>query len=341
MTVFLMALTGCSLMVKTPVVANYNNLDLIDKNTTKNDVAVLLGTPQGVGMYGHKDSLNELQFYYGFAGKFSMSGANYDSGFSFITYKDEKPVDLIYFTSKMSGHEIQFKKEISIKQFADSLQLGKSTFDELTSVMGQPDYIGRRVNFPANIYNTVGYWDASQMESKGAIKEKWLLVGYDENKVIQDLIWVSSDAKDIKAFGEVTEQQMKQMSRTVIAGFLPVLEATGLDTGTKIDAVQVDALLKTNPKNVKDVIKVIGKPTALGIKSFKGDNSLNLSHWSFMKLDVKGQEHNYVPSSATEEQRKQMLESTFTVISVEQSRLMIGHTPDGEIKEILWTYPTK
>ena len=179
------------------------------------------------------------------------------------------------------------------------------------------------------------------MESKGAIKEKWLLVGYDENKVIQDLIWVSSDAKDIKAFGEVTEQQMKQMSRTVIAGFLPVLEATGLDTGTKIDVVQVDALLKTNPKNVKDIVKVIGKPSALGIKSFKGDDSLNLSHWSFMKLDVKGQEHNYVPANATEEQRKQMLESTFTVISIEQSRLMVGHTPNGEIKEILWTYPTK
>jgi len=245
---------------------------------------------------------------------------------------------LIYFKSKVSDKEIALRKDLNIKLVADMLQSGDPGFDALTAAIGLPDYTGRRVNFPGNIHHTVGYWEASRSESNGAIKEKWLLVGYDENKTIQDLVWASSDAKDIKAYSDATEQKM---SGTAAAGFLPPLKATDLDTGTRIDAAQVDALLRTNPANVKDIVKLIGKPNALGVKTFKSGDSLNLSNWSFMKVDVKGEERDYAPPNATEEQRKQIRESTFTVISIEQSRLMVSHTPEGEIKELLWTYPTR
>lgn len=335
-------LAGCSFMVKTPTVANYSNLSRIDSGTTKNDAAVLLGAPQGKGTHIYDGNQHELQFYYGFAGKFTLSTAQYDSGTAFITYGGDHPVELIYFTSKASGPEISFTKTLSVKNLVDSIRLGESTIDAVFASLGQPDYVGKRINYLKNKNNIIAFWDASQIESKGAIKEKWILAGYDESGVVQDLIWVSSSEEDIREFGEISEQQMKQLSRVTVAGFFPVLEPTAMSTGTKIDPVQVDALVKTSPNNVKDIISIIGKPTALGIKSFDGDPSMSLSNWSFSTVEMKGEEHNYIPPMASEEEREQLSEGkTFMVMSVEQSRLIVGHDRDGEIKEILWVRPVQ
>jgi len=337
----ILVMAGCTFNVKTPIVANYDNLDLIEKNTSRNDIAVFLGTPQGIGVYGQKDALNELQFYYGFAGKFTLSGADYDSGTAFISYKENAPIDIIYFNSKITGKEIPRNNNLNIKAIADSLQLGKSSIDDLIKVLGNSAYNGRRINVPSNIFHSIAYWDASTLQPNGAIKEKWLLVGYDKNRIVQDFIWISSNLEDIKEFGQVSEQQIKQMSRTYLAGFVPIMEATGIDTGTKIDPMQVNALIQTNPKNIKDIINVLGKPSALGIKSFEGSESLSMSNWSFSKIKLEGDESNFVPASATEQQRKELAGTKFKVMSLEQSRLMIGHSADGEIKEILWTHPIK
>jgi hypothetical protein len=140
----------------------------------------------------------------------------------------------------------------------------------------------------------------------------------------------------------VTEQQVQQMSRLVIAGFIPILEPTGMSNGTKIDPIQVDAVIQNSPKNIKDVISVLGLPSALGIKSFKGADTVSLSNWSFTNIEIKGKEHNYIPPGATEEMKIKLGQNpSFMVMKIEQSRLMIGHAANGEIKEILWTRPIK
>jgi hypothetical protein len=338
----LFLIVGCSFNVKTQNVANYSNLDRIEKNTTKNDVALLLGSPQGKGIYGPIQAPNELDFYFGFAGLFSMGGEiDIDSGIAFITYKENKAEDLIYFRSNFTGNPKVRNKNIRTKQVIDSIQLGKSTVDDIIKVIGQPEYKGRRANFSSDIVNKVAYWDSSEINPNGAIKEKWLLVGYDKNSIVQDVIWVSSKPEDIKEFGEVTEQQLQQMSRLVVAGFIPMLEPTGMNTGTKIDPTQVDALVKNRPKNIKDVISVLGLPSALGIKIFQGSNPLALSNWSFSSVEIKGRQTNYIPPEATEEQKSKVSEDTFIIMNIDQSRLMIGHTADGEIKEILWTKAIK
>ncbi len=339
--IFSLLLGGCTVMVKTPNVANYSNLDRIEKTTSKNDVALLLGTPQGGGVYGPVRSLNQLDFYYGLAGEFTLGGeVDYDSGLAFISYKQNNLEDLIYFRSKRTGTPKVRNKNITIKQVVDSVKLGKSNLNEIITAIGQPEFTGRRVNFSSGIANTVAYWDSSQIQPNGAMKEKWLLVGYDKNSIVQDLIWVSSKPEDIKDFGEITEQQMQQMSRLVIAGVIPMLEPTGLNTGTKIDPVQVDALLKSNPKNIKDVISVIGLPSALGLKILEGSNPVGLANWSFTTVEMKGRESNFIPPEATQEDREKFKDSSFMIMKFEQSRLMIGHSADGEIKEILWTKPT-
>jgi hypothetical protein len=335
-------LNGCAFNVKTPVVANYGNLDLIQKHSKKNDVLVLLGGPQGNGVYGKSGSLNELDFYHGLAGRFSTSSANMDSGTAFISYKGDSILDLFYFGSKITGSEIKFEKPINIKLISDSVQIGSSSYSDLIKAVGEPDYIGKRINSATNINHSVAFWDASIVAADGVLREKFLFVGYDNNNIVQDLIWVSSDAEDIKSFGTINDQQMKHLYRNDQAGWgFSVMDPVGLTTGTKLDPIQVDALIRSNPKNVNDVIKIIGKPNALGIKSFKGSNSMRLSNWAYSKVDVKGNEANFIPSNASEEQRAKLNDSNWIVMSIEQTRLMIGHNENGDIQEILWTHPIK
>lgn len=115
-----------------------------------------------------------------------------------------------------------------------------------------------------------------------------------------------------------------------------------MSTGTKIDPIQVDALIKSSPKNVKEIISVLGLPTALGIKSYDGNEPVVLSNWSFSFVEMKGEEHNYIPPMATEEEKEKLKDGvSYMVMSIDQSRLMVGHNANGEVKEILWVRPTK
>lgn len=332
-------LSGCSFMIKTPVVADYSNLDKISSITTKNDVAILLGTPQSRGTHIIKDKANDLDFYFGFAGTFTMSSAKYNFGTAFVSYKNEKPDNLIYFTAK-PDKEIQLSQNLSIKLVADKIILGKSKIDSVFQVLGPAQYTGRRVGFENGIDHSIAYWDASELQPEGSIKEKWLLIGYGNDRTVQDLIWVSSRPEDVREIGEISEQQLRELSRTTFVGLIPVMEPTAMTTGTKIDTVQVDALIKNSPKNIKEFISVLGSPNALGIKSFSGDEPMGLSNWSFSKVEMKGEERNYIPPNASKEDIDRLQSSgSFMVMSVEQSRLMVGHDADGKIKEIMWLRP--
>lgn len=331
-------LSGCSAFVKTPTVANYSNLDKIDQSTTKNQVSILLGTPQGQGLYGQAGALKELDFYYGLAGEVSSGGLDYESGMAFVSYENDKLVELIYFYSKATGKPFSRIENLSIKDISSSLLIGKSKYDDLIKLIGAPYYTGRRANFPANINHSVGYWDASQIQNNRAIKEKWLLVGYDNERIIQDIIWVTNKPEDIKEFGSITEQQIQNISRLNTSGFIPVSEVTGMNTGTNIDPVQVDALIRSQPKNIKEIINVLGQPNALGMKNFVENGIVNLSNWSFSTIEVKGREENYIPPNATPELKTRLgsMRSSFIVMKLDQSRLIVSHTANGEIKEILW-----
>ena len=284
----------------------------------------------------------ELDFFFGFAGEFTMSSVDYESGTAFVSYDNEKLAELIYFNSKATGKPYPTNLDLSIKTVANALWLGNSKIDDLIKLIGTPLYNGRRVNFSANINHTVAYWDASQLQPNGAIKEKWLLVGYDQKRVIQDFIWVTSKPEDIKDFGNVTEQQIERMSRVQISGFVPISVTTSMNVGAKIDPIQVDALIRSQPKNIKEIIDVIGQPSAIGMKNFMENGIVTLSNWSFSTVEMKGKEDNYVPLNATPEIRAKLGEKpSFMVMKVDQSRLVVAHSANGEIKEILWTKAIK
>jgi hypothetical protein len=323
--VVLIFMSGCSFMVKTPIVANYENFEKISDYPKKNEISLLLGTPQGEGIHIYNGTSKELLFYYGFAGKFTLSTAQYDSGTAFISYDSERPVDFTYFTSKASGPEISFTKNLSIEALSGALKLGESRIENIYNVLGQPDYLGKRINYENDINNKVAFWDSSKIETKGAIKEKWILIGYDKFGITQDLVWVSSSKDDIKEFGKVSESQVKQLSRIKFVDIIPILDPTAMSTGTKIDPIQVDALIKTSPKNVKEIIEVIGLPTALGIKSYDGDEPMTLSNWSFSVVEMKGKEHNYIPPGANDEEKEKLRQgASYMVMNVDQSRLIFN-----------------
>lgn len=340
--VILLLSTGCSFMVKTPVVADYQKLNQINQISTRNDIEIMMGIPQSVGVHIVNGHTYDLIFYFGLSGRLTISSANMDSGTAFISYQAENPVNILYFTSKSTDPKITFNKEFPIKTLSEKLILGQSNISVVYEVMGQPQYKGRRIDKNSEVVHNIAFWDASQVQNNGAIKEKWLLIGFDNQDIIQDLIWVSSMPEDIKDFGEIGEQNLKQITRLAMAGFLPYFELQSINTSTKIDTTQVDAMLKSNPSNIKTIKDIIGTPTALGIKSFKNDSPMVLSNWSFSKIEMKGNEDNFIPPGASEEEREKFgQEQSYMVMDITQSRLIVGHDSQGEIKEIFWFKPIK
>lgn len=335
-------LSGCSFNLKTPVVANYEKLDLIHKSSKKDDVDVMLGTPQGSGVYIKDGILNELKFYFGFAGTFTTSTMKSDYGTAFISFKDNNLAETFYFKSKFSDEETPLNNKLDIKPIADAVIIGHTTFDDLVLMLGKPDFYGKRINVKTGITHALANWDASKIEDSGVMTERWLLVGYDNQKVIQDIVWVSSLKEDIQDLGSLSEQQVKHLYRYDEAGWgVGIPKTISVNSGNKIDATQVDAVIRTNPKNVGDIIKVIGNPTSIGFKDFKGDAPVILSNWTYFKFDLLGTESNFIPLGASEEQRKELSGKVFQIVDTSQSRLMVGHKPNGEVVEILWTHPEK
>lgn len=335
--------TGCSFMVKTPIVADYQKLNQLNQMSTRNDVEVMLGTPQGIGVHVVNSHAYDLVFYSGLAGKFSLFGsANVDSGTAFISYQGKDLVDLLYFTSLSTGPEISFEMDFPITKLSDKLILGKSNINVVYEIMGQPPYKGRWIDNTNKISHNTVFWDASEAQKDGAIKEKWLLIGFDNQGIVQDLTWVSSIPEDIKAFGEISEQNLKQITRFTTVLFLPFFEPQSVSTSTKIDPIQVDAILERNPTNIKAFKDVIGAPTSIGIRSIEGNPPIVLSNWTCSKIEIKGTENNFIPFSAPVEERGKIEQrESYMVMDITQTRLIIGHDSQGEIKEIQWFKPIK
>jgi hypothetical protein len=120
---------------------------------------------------------------------------------------------------------------------------------------------------------------------------------------------------------------------------LPFFEPQSISTSTRIDPAQVDAVLRDSPKNVQAVIAAIGPPSARGIKSYATDAPMVLSNWSYTRVEMLGHEQRYTRLKEGEAEPQDS--ESYMVMNVTQSRLIIGHEKDGEIKEILWLKPTR
>jgi len=199
----------------------------------------------------------------------------------FVTYEKEKPINILYFTSEVSGPKITFNKNLLIKELADEIILDKTNIEKAFDILGAPEYEGKRINTQTGVINHIAFYDASKLQNDGAI-----------------------------------------------------------NTGNKIDQCQVDALLRKAPNNIDEIKKVFGDPSALGIKSLKGEEPMVLSNWSYSNTEMKGKEHNFIPPGASDEEREKLANGkTYMVMEISQSRLMVGHDKEGRIIEIIWFKP--
>jgi hypothetical protein len=334
-------LSACAFHVKTPVVADYQKLNSIDLSQhSRDDIQIKIGQPQGVGIHRIGDKSHEMYFYSGFAGVLSTSSAQYDSGTALVTYESGKPVDVLYYLSSAKGPAIKFDQDIPVKKIAGRLKPETTKIEEIEELLGPPAYQGRWLSATAGTNHRVAYYDSSVVEGDGRIKEKFLLLGYDDNRTVQDVVWVSSFPGDIQDFGEISIQKATQISRTQIVAFFPVDQPLEAETGPKLDPVMIESLLSKQPSNVAKIKEILGKPTAVGIKTFRGEVPLIISSWSQANIKVVGQEKRFVPPSATEEERKDAESSqSYYVMQVNQTRLMVGHDHSGTIREIVWFRP--
>jgi hypothetical protein len=110
---------------------------------------------------------------------------------------------------------------------------------------------------------------------------------------------------------------------------------------TALDAVQVDALLQQQPSTVQSIVDVLGEPTGRGIKSFQEHDPWLVSTWTAMKSEIVGRESTYGPQTPTNQASvaSKPRPTSYVVMSMLQSRLIVAHTADGKIQEIIWFAP--
>ncbi len=330
-------LSGCSFNIKTPVVGDYEKLQDIKSTSTQAEVKALVGSPQSTGVHIVNGNQNELDFYSGMYGKFTLSSALYKSGGAFITYNSGIVKNVIQMHRKLEDGELEYGKAIPIKTVVDTIVIGKSNIDSLYAALAQPTSRGKRISSTDKIDHDLAYWDASKIQDDKAIVEKWLLVGFDSNKIIQDVIWVSSVPEDIKEYGEISDNNFKK------SNFPSLFTYSGnptIENVSKIDAFYVDALIKSKAQNVSDFILKFGLPTAIGLKSFEGEQPLNLSNWTYSKMKISGKTENFIPPNANSlDAANGLVGATFMNMDIKQSRLIVGHDDKGVIKEIFWVHP--
>lgn len=336
----LLLTTGCTYMIKTPVFADYDKLDLLNQSSTRNDVEKMLGAPQGVGLHYVNGKTYDLALYFGTRGEFSSLGtARLDYAMALISFEGDRLANMLYYRASAKD-EVTLGQDIPIKKITEKLVLGKTDIRFVHETMGKPRYRGRLINKENNTEHRIVAWDSSKMKSGSAVKERRLIIGYDGHDIIRDIIWASSMPEDIAALGEVRERYMRKVT-TMTPGFiLPDVQLHSIDYSTKIDPVQIDAVLNDKPKNVKALLDILGKPTALGINSLQNFPPLVLSNWTYSKFDIKGVEEYVISKDAPlEEQERLWNGQRFLIVAASEVRLYVGHDEKGDIKEIIWFKP--
>lgn len=329
--------SGCTFMIKTPIVADYSKLSTIDKLSSKSDIERIIGKPQGDGVHIINGKQYDLKFYHGMYGKFTLSTALMNSGLAFISYSSNEMKNVIQMSRKISDGELLLKRPIPVKSLTNKIVIGQSKIDPIIELLGQPMNTGKRVDKENGISHDLAYWDATKFQDNKEILEKWLLIGYDTERKIQDIIWVSSDPEDIKGYGEIAEQTFKQINPS---GIFKYNGSPTIESSNNIDSFYVDSLLNNRIDNVKKFIDTFGLPTAVGIKSFKNEPPLNLSNWSYSKMKISGRVEGYIPPNASgEDYKNDMVGKTYFNMDVKQTRLMVGHDSSGNIKEVFWAKP--
>lgn len=335
-------LGSCAVLVKTtevPAVATLESADL--DGMTRTQFEILMGGAQSKGVHIVEGRSLDMLYYFGMKGVmtlFPSQGAQIDSGMAFASFdEDERLEEIVFVRSRFDGPEIKIGGVLPVAKVADHVTLGQTSIAQLEELLGTPSYRGSRFNAASGVRHSLSFFEASKAESSGLLRERWLLAGHDESGVVQDLLWASSFPEDMKSLGEVAPQSLMAMTKLDVSFPLPVVRADSVSSSTKIDPVQVEAIIRTAPTSIDGYIDVLGKPTAVGFKAFSEHEPWLLSHWSYMQSEYLGNEK--LPPMEPSADGREARPKSFMVLDIQTTRLMVAHTPDGAVREVIWLRP--
>jgi len=333
-TVFLSA--GCWVNIKTPLVAQYDRLDSMSlSDADKDSIELALGTPQGVGVHRLGERELSLTFYQGLIGRMSMGGSlQADYGLALVSYEGPKVDQILYARSSRSDPAVPMRGHLPVVALASNLTLGTSSIDDAVRLLGYRAFGGRRVDNKNKVEHDILWYNHSESPlSSGRMKERVVMLGYDKEEIVQDLMWFSSFPEDMKNLGEIDALQFNELSKLSFNLWINY-ELLGFTTdASAVDAVRVYALLRSQPKKLDTIVEVLGLPTARGMKCFKFQEPLLLAAWASIKSEMMGRELISTPDPRAPNGQRT---TSFSVISMPQNRLIVSHTPNGDIVEIMW-----
>ena len=177
-TLLLFFLVSCVYYVKTRPDVDFTALQKLDLgSSTRNDIEIALGTPQGRGLHrvGSEDS--EMAYYSGLSGKISTFPTltlQSNSGVVYVSYgPGGRLLDIVYAVSTYDDGEHRIGGKLALENIPERIVLGKSTREDLIEVLGAPDFRGRRYNASHGFEHEVLLFDASGEQRSGLFKEQW------------------------------------------------------------------------------------------------------------------------------------------------------------------------
>jgi len=338
-----LASAGCVYNVKTSAVPRFSALEELDPSeVSQRDFEIAMGSPTSQGLHILDGEALSLTFHYGLIGKlelFPAKSASLDSGMAFASFHPSgKLQELTYFASKFDGPKIPMGGELPIDDIAAVVEVGLTRIGQLETTLGEPSYRGRRFSATTGVEHELAFFDFSASGSSEVYLERWLLVGFDHDEVVRDLIWASSYKSDIASLGDVEPVRARKMTRMDASFPFPLWATESISTSTRLDRVQVEALIESAPSTVGEYVVTLGKPTALGFKVLEDEDPLLLSQWTYLVTKHEGNEDGpRLPLVEGEDPESNLV--NYMVMHVEMTRLMIAHTPDGSVKEVIWFRP--
>ncbi|MCD6184324.1 MAG: hypothetical protein J7K84_00815 [Deltaproteobacteria bacterium] len=312
-----MSWVGCAFNIRTPIVTNYNEFEMITPGSDVEKLLGQLGLPQGTGTHLYYGNTFDVLYYHGFEGRFSSSRGSFDVlGHGFFSFKDGKAVQSIFWNSNPDVEAILLNEKKPIDKLSALLSKKTLSVSEIVNLLGPAPYLGKMYTPTAREQRSMLFYDYSKAGKNDTVVEDILLIGYDSLSRVTDVLWQSSNPEEVAKIGHIG------------FSYIGLRGDKKIEMGNNIEPAKVEPLLLTNPKNISEIELELGFPTSRGYKKFMNEERLLLSSWAHQKMEILDKQPGYSNP-----------QKNYFTIKLDVSRLMVIYRDDGSIVETMWFRP--
>ena len=222
----------------------------------------------------------------------------------------------IYWTSNPKVSSISINARKPIQYLASLVATDAMMVPDVEKLLGVAPYTGFIQTPNAQEQRSLLFYDSSKVGKNDTVAENLLLIGFDQSQRATDVLWQSSDPKEVEAMGAIGFAYMGRRGDQKA------------EVGNRIDPAKIDALLVTDPKDIADFELALGMPTSRGYKKFMNEDKLLVSSWAHQKMSFVGKQ----PGTSNKQK-------SYLTLDLALSRLMVAYRPDGEVVEVMWIKP--